>query len=91
MYPNPFRVILLTLIAFNPLFPVCSRIGLDWACSVADILRGLNACPQWSVVIAAFTDHCVQQLPHTLRRTNLFTLLVLVGFPEVPPPLIRIL
>uniref|UniRef100_A0A8C5F7L2 Zinc finger ZZ-type and EF-hand domain containing 1 n=1 Tax=Gadus morhua TaxID=8049 RepID=A0A8C5F7L2_GADMO len=60
-----------------------SRIGLDWACSVADILRGLNACPQWSVVIAAFTDHCVQQLPHTLRRTNLFTLLVLVGFPEV--------
>ncbi|CAL8266701.1 unnamed protein product [Merluccius merluccius] len=60
-----------------------SRIGLDWACSVADILRGLNACPQWSLVIAAFTDHCVQQLPHALRRTNLFTLLVLVGFPEV--------
>ncbi|CAL8364108.1 unnamed protein product [Lota lota] len=60
-----------------------SRIGLDWACSVADILRGLNACPQWSLVIAAFTDHCVQQLPHTLRRANLFTLLVLVGFPEV--------
>lgn len=60
-----------------------SRIGLDWACSVADILRSLNACPQWSVVIAAFTDHCVRQLPHTLKRTNLFTLLVLVGFPEV--------
>ncbi|KAL0994771.1 hypothetical protein UPYG_G00126960 [Umbra pygmaea] len=60
-----------------------SRIGLDWACSVADILRSLNACPQWSVVIAAFTDHCIQKLPHTLRRTNLFTLLVLVGFPEV--------
>ncbi|KAM4620940.1 zinc finger ZZ-type and EF-hand domain-containing protein 1 [Polymixia lowei] len=60
-----------------------SRIGLDWACSVADILRSLNACPQWSTVIAAFTDHCVQQLPHTLKRTNLFTLLVLVGFPEV--------
>ncbi|XP_034149248.1 LOW QUALITY PROTEIN: zinc finger ZZ-type and EF-hand domain-containing protein 1 [Esox lucius] len=60
-----------------------SRIGLDWACSVADILRSLNACPQWSVVIAAFTDHCVRKLPHALRRTNLFTLLVLVGFPEV--------
>ncbi|KAJ7997345.1 hypothetical protein DPEC_G00228020 [Dallia pectoralis] len=60
-----------------------SRIGLDWACSVADILRSLNACPQWSVVIAAFTDHCVQKLPQALRRTNLFTLLVLVGFPEV--------
>ncbi|KAM6970616.1 zinc finger ZZ-type and EF-hand domain-containing protein 1 [Aplochiton taeniatus] len=60
-----------------------SRIGLDWACSVADILRSLNACPQWGVVIAAFSDHCVQQLPHMLRRTNLFTLLVLVGFPEV--------
>uniref|UniRef100_A0AAZ3PWD1 Zinc finger ZZ-type and EF-hand domain containing 1 n=1 Tax=Oncorhynchus tshawytscha TaxID=74940 RepID=A0AAZ3PWD1_ONCTS len=60
-----------------------SRIGLDWACSVADILRSLNACPQWSVVIAAFTDHCVRQLPQTLKRTNLFTLLVLVGFPEV--------
>ncbi|XP_046876692.1 LOW QUALITY PROTEIN: zinc finger ZZ-type and EF-hand domain-containing protein 1 [Hypomesus transpacificus] len=60
-----------------------SRIGLDWACSVADILRSLNACPEWSVVIAAFTDHCIQQLPHTLKRTNLFTLLVLVGFPEV--------
>ncbi|CDQ81499.1 unnamed protein product [Oncorhynchus mykiss] len=60
-----------------------SRIGLDWACSVADILRSLNTCPQWSVVIAAFTDHCVRQLPQTLKRTNLFTLLVLVGFPEV--------
>ncbi|KAJ3588924.1 hypothetical protein NHX12_009777 [Muraenolepis orangiensis] len=60
-----------------------SRIGLDWACSVADILRGLNSCPQWSLVIAAFTDHCVHQLPLALRRTNLFTLLVLVGFPEV--------
>uniref|UniRef100_A0A667YP60 Zinc finger ZZ-type and EF-hand domain containing 1 n=1 Tax=Myripristis murdjan TaxID=586833 RepID=A0A667YP60_9TELE len=60
-----------------------SRIGLDWACSVADILRSLNACPHWSTVIAAFTDHCVHQLPHTLKRTNLFTLLVLVGFPEV--------
>ena len=52
---------------------------------MADILRSLNACPEWSVVIAAFTDHCIQQLPHTLKRTNLFTLLVLVGFPEVRP------
>lgn len=60
-----------------------SRIGLDWACTVADILHSLNACPDWSTVIAAFTDHCIQQLPHTLKRTNLFTLLVLVGFPEV--------
>uniref|UniRef100_A0A669B698 Zinc finger ZZ-type and EF-hand domain containing 1 n=1 Tax=Oreochromis niloticus TaxID=8128 RepID=A0A669B698_ORENI len=60
-----------------------SRIGLDWACTVADILHSLNACPEWCTIIAAFTDHCVQQLPQTLKRTNLFTLLVLVGFPEV--------
>ncbi|XP_041864265.1 zinc finger ZZ-type and EF-hand domain-containing protein 1 [Melanotaenia boesemani] len=60
-----------------------SRIGLDWACTVADILHSLNACPEWSTVITAFTDHCIQQLPQTLKRTNLFTLLVLVGFPEV--------
>ncbi|RVE63589.1 hypothetical protein OJAV_G00137730 [Oryzias javanicus] len=60
-----------------------SRIGLDWACTVADILHSLNACPEWSKIIAAFTDHCVQQLPQTLKHTNLFTLLVLVGFPEV--------
>nr|XP_055055394.1 zinc finger ZZ-type and EF-hand domain-containing protein 1 isoform X3 [Misgurnus anguillicaudatus] len=60
-----------------------SRIGLDWACSVADILRNLNVCPQWCAVVAAFTDHCIQQLPRQLKRTNLFTLLVLVGFPEV--------
>lgn len=60
-----------------------SRIGLDWACTVADILHSLNDCPEWSTVIAAFTDHCIQQLPKTLKRTNLFTLLVLVGFPEV--------
>ncbi|XP_076130954.1 zinc finger ZZ-type and EF-hand domain-containing protein 1 isoform X1 [Alosa pseudoharengus] len=60
-----------------------SRIGLDWACTVADILRNLNVCPQWSGVLAGFTDHCVQQLPQQLKRTNLFTLLVLVGFPEV--------
>ncbi len=65
-------------------FPVlCSRIGLDWACTVADILHSLNACPEWCTVIAAFTDHCIHQLPQTLKRTNLFTLLVLVGFPEV--------
>ncbi|XP_049325560.1 zinc finger ZZ-type and EF-hand domain-containing protein 1 [Astyanax mexicanus] len=60
-----------------------SRIGLDWACSVADILRNLKACPQWCSVIAAFTDHCIQQLPQQLKRTNVFTLLVLVVFPEV--------
>ncbi|XP_041807765.1 zinc finger ZZ-type and EF-hand domain-containing protein 1 [Chelmon rostratus] len=60
-----------------------SRIGLDWACTVADVLHSLNACPEWSPVIAAFTDHCIHQLPQTLKRTNLFTLLVLVGFPEV--------
>uniref|UniRef100_A0A3Q4AS62 Uncharacterized protein n=1 Tax=Mola mola TaxID=94237 RepID=A0A3Q4AS62_MOLML len=63
---------------------VClDRIGLDWACTVADILHSLNACPEWSTVIAIFTDHCIQQLPRSLKRTNLFTLLVLVGFPEV--------
>lgn len=61
----------------------CSRIGLDWACTVADILHSLNACPEWCTIIAAFTDHCIQQLPQTLKRTNLFTLLVLVGFAEV--------
>ncbi|XP_077447834.1 zinc finger ZZ-type and EF-hand domain-containing protein 1 [Stigmatopora argus] len=60
-----------------------SRIGLDWACTVANILHDLNSCPEWGAAIAAFTDHCVQQLPQTLKRTNLFTLLVLVGFPEV--------
>nr|XP_046267619.1 zinc finger ZZ-type and EF-hand domain-containing protein 1 [Scatophagus argus] len=60
-----------------------SRIGLDWACTVADILHSLDGCPEWSTVIAAFTDHCIQQLPQTLKRTSLFTLLVLVGFPEV--------
>uniref|UniRef100_A0A8C1I2V1 Zinc finger ZZ-type and EF-hand domain containing 1 n=1 Tax=Cyprinus carpio carpio TaxID=630221 RepID=A0A8C1I2V1_CYPCA len=59
------------------------RIGLDWACSVADILRNLNISSQWCAVVAAFTDHCIQQLPQQLKRTNLFTLLVLVGFPEV--------
>ncbi|XP_062414058.1 zinc finger ZZ-type and EF-hand domain-containing protein 1 isoform X3 [Pungitius pungitius] len=73
-----------TQLLFN-LGAVCldSRIGLDWACTVADILHSLNTCPEWSTVIAAFTDHCIQQLPQTLERTNLFTLLVLVGFPEV--------
>ncbi|XP_061904470.1 zinc finger ZZ-type and EF-hand domain-containing protein 1 isoform X2 [Entelurus aequoreus] len=64
-------------------FCLDSRIGLDWACTVADILHNLNTCPEWSTVIAAFTDHCILQLPQTLKRTNLFTLLVLVGFPEV--------
>lgn len=60
-----------------------SRIGLDWACTVADILHRLNTCPEWSPVVAAFSDHCIHQLPQTLKRTNLFTLLVLVGFPQV--------
>ncbi|KAK7925653.1 hypothetical protein WMY93_007963 [Mugilogobius chulae] len=60
-----------------------SRIGLDWACTVADILHSLSTSSDWSIVIASFTDHCIQQLPNSLKRTNLFTLLVLVGFPEV--------
>ncbi|XP_072302754.1 zinc finger ZZ-type and EF-hand domain-containing protein 1 isoform X2 [Eucyclogobius newberryi] len=60
-----------------------SRIGLDWACTVADILHSLNTSSEWSTVIASFTGHCIQQLPNSLKRTNLFTLLVLVGFPEV--------
>lgn len=67
----------------NSLHFLFSRIGLDWACTVADILHSLNVSPEWSTVIASFTDHCIQQLPQTLKRTNLFTLLVLVGFPEV--------
>ncbi|RLV95848.1 hypothetical protein DV515_00012783 [Chloebia gouldiae] len=60
-----------------------SRVGLDWASSMADILRSLNSCAQWHDVIAAFTDHCIKQLPFQLKHTNIFTLLVLVGFPEV--------
>ncbi|XP_044849894.1 zinc finger ZZ-type and EF-hand domain-containing protein 1 isoform X1 [Mauremys mutica] len=60
-----------------------SRVGLDWACSMADILRALNSSAQWHSVIAAFTDHCIKQLPFQLKHTNIFTLLVLVGFPEV--------
>ncbi|XP_028937724.1 zinc finger ZZ-type and EF-hand domain-containing protein 1 isoform X1 [Ornithorhynchus anatinus] len=60
-----------------------SRVGLDWACTMADILRALDAAPQWHDVIAAFGDHCVRQLPFQLKHTNIFTLLVLVGFPEV--------
>ncbi|KAF7234802.1 Zinc finger ZZ-type and EF-hand domain-containing protein 1 [Varanus komodoensis] len=60
-----------------------SRVGLDWACTMADILRALNASPQWHEVVAAFTDHCIKQLPFQLKHTNIFTLLVLVGFPEV--------
>ncbi|RMC10852.1 hypothetical protein DUI87_12564 [Hirundo rustica rustica] len=60
-----------------------SRVGLDWASSMADILRSLNASVQWHHVIAAFTDHCIKQLPFQLKHTNIFTLLVLVGFPEV--------
>lgn len=69
--------------AFGRFVGFASRIGLDWACTVADILHRLNACVEWSPVIAAFSDHCVNQLPQTLKRTNLFTLLVLVGFPQV--------
>uniref|UniRef100_A0A8C8RK97 Zinc finger ZZ-type and EF-hand domain containing 1 n=1 Tax=Pelusios castaneus TaxID=367368 RepID=A0A8C8RK97_9SAUR len=60
-----------------------SRVGLDWACSMADILRALNSSAQWHSVIAAFTDHCIKQLPFQLKHTNIFALLVLVGFPEV--------
>ncbi|XP_077167465.1 zinc finger ZZ-type and EF-hand domain-containing protein 1 isoform X1 [Paroedura picta] len=60
-----------------------SRVGLDWACTMADILRALNSSAQWHAVIAAFTDHCIKQLPFQLKHTNIFTLLVLVGFPEV--------
>ncbi|XP_007425988.1 zinc finger ZZ-type and EF-hand domain-containing protein 1 [Python bivittatus] len=60
-----------------------SRVGLDWACTMADILRALNNSSQWHDVIAAFTDHCIKQLPFQLKHTNIFTLLVLVGFPEV--------
>ncbi|KAB1266489.1 Zinc finger ZZ-type and EF-hand domain-containing protein 1 [Camelus dromedarius] len=60
-----------------------SRVGLDWACSMAEILRSLNSAPLWREVIAAFTDHCIKQLPFQLKHTNIFTLLVLVGFPQV--------
>ncbi|XP_006863340.1 PREDICTED: zinc finger ZZ-type and EF-hand domain-containing protein 1 [Chrysochloris asiatica] len=60
-----------------------SRVGLDWACSMAEILRSLNSAPLWRDVIAAFTDHCIKQLPFQLKHTNIFTLLVLVGFPQV--------
>ncbi|XP_044939088.1 zinc finger ZZ-type and EF-hand domain-containing protein 1 isoform X1 [Mustela putorius furo] len=60
-----------------------SRMGLDWACSMAEILRLLSSTPQWRDVIATFTDHCVKQLPFQLKHTNVFTLLVLVGFPQV--------
>ncbi|XP_032901823.1 zinc finger ZZ-type and EF-hand domain-containing protein 1 isoform X3 [Amblyraja radiata] len=59
------------------------RISLDWASSVADILRDLNSSPQWQKVIAAFTKRCIEELPLRLKRTNVFALLVLVGFPEV--------
>ncbi|XP_068124607.1 zinc finger ZZ-type and EF-hand domain-containing protein 1 isoform X2 [Hyperolius riggenbachi] len=60
-----------------------SKVGLDWACTMSDILQELNGSPKWNTVITAFTDHCIEQLPHQLKNTNLFTLLVLVGFPEV--------
>ncbi|XP_073471151.1 zinc finger ZZ-type and EF-hand domain-containing protein 1 isoform X2 [Aquarana catesbeiana] len=60
-----------------------SKVGLDWACTMSDILRELNGSPKWQKVMNAFTDHCMQQLPHQLKNTNIFTLLVLVGFPEV--------
>ncbi|KAG8587385.1 hypothetical protein GDO81_005650 [Engystomops pustulosus] len=60
-----------------------SKVGLDWACTMSDILRELSNSPKWQKVMTAFTDHCMQQLPHQLKSTNIFTLLVLVGFPEV--------
>uniref|UniRef100_A0A6J0V4H1 Zinc finger ZZ-type and EF-hand domain-containing protein 1 isoform X1 n=1 Tax=Pogona vitticeps TaxID=103695 RepID=A0A6J0V4H1_9SAUR len=60
-----------------------SRVGLDWACTMGDILRALSASTQWQPVVAAFTDHCIKQLPFQLKHTNIFTFLVLVGFPEV--------
>ncbi|XP_006899819.1 PREDICTED: zinc finger ZZ-type and EF-hand domain-containing protein 1 [Elephantulus edwardii] len=60
-----------------------SRVGLDWACSMAEILRSLNSAPLWRDVITTFTDHCIKQLPFQLKHTNIFTLLVLVGFPQV--------
>ncbi|XP_074046652.1 zinc finger ZZ-type and EF-hand domain-containing protein 1 isoform X2 [Macrotis lagotis] len=60
-----------------------SRVGLDWACSMADILHTLHDCPRWHGVVAAFTENCLKQLPFQLKHTNIFTLLVLVGFPEV--------
>ncbi|OWK15367.1 ZZEF1 [Cervus elaphus hippelaphus] len=59
-----------------------SRVGLDWACSMAEILRSLNSAPLWRDVVATFTDHCIKQLPFQLKHTNIFTLLVLVGFPQ---------
>lgn len=66
-------------------------MGLDWACSMADILRALHGCARWRGVVAAFTEHCLKQLPCQLKHTNIFTLLVLVGFPEVglSPPALR--
>ncbi|XP_078294074.1 zinc finger ZZ-type and EF-hand domain-containing protein 1 isoform X2 [Panthera onca] len=60
-----------------------SRVGLDWACSMAEILRSLSGAPLWRDVIATFTDHCIKQLPFQLKHTNIFTLLVLVGIPQV--------
>eukprot|EP00079_Xenopus_tropicalis_P033324 XP_017947095.1 PREDICTED: zinc finger ZZ-type and EF-hand domain-containing protein 1 isoform X2 [Xenopus tropicalis] len=60
-----------------------SKVGLDWACTMVDILRELNGSPQWHKVIALFADHCIKELPQQLKNTNIFTLLVLVGFPEV--------
>ncbi|XP_067328154.1 zinc finger ZZ-type and EF-hand domain-containing protein 1 [Anolis sagrei] len=60
-----------------------SRLGLDWACILAEALGALSAFPQWHSVVSAFTEHCVKQLPFQLKHTNLFALLVLVGFPEV--------
>nr|DBA33358.1 TPA: hypothetical protein GDO54_001053 [Pyxicephalus adspersus] len=60
-----------------------SKVGLDWACTMSDILRELNSSPKWQKVMTAFTDHCMEQLPHQLKNSNIFTLLVLVGFPEV--------
>ncbi|KAG8452015.1 hypothetical protein GDO86_003990 [Hymenochirus boettgeri] len=60
-----------------------SKVGLDWACTMSDILRELNGSPQWHSVISSFADHCIKLLPQHLNNTSIFTLLVLVGFPEV--------
>lgn len=50
---------------------------------MAEILRSLSGAPLWRDVIATFTDHCIKQLPFQLKHTNIFTLLVLVGIPQV--------
>lgn len=36
-----------------------------------------------TLLLPLATDHCIKQLPFQLKHTNIFTLLVLVGFPQV--------